>query len=110
MRFKEETEVVTNLLHEWYQAMDQFTRACDGVASDKAEQYDRISPVWHRIEWPGGFVQELRKKCDRINQMLEVSNGDNVDWDEVNEELRDIFNYTRMFGAINMMVQYREVE
>lgn len=109
MRFDEEMQVTTELLHEWYESMEQFTSRAAGVASTKAKQYDKVSPVWHRIEWPGGFLQELRKKTDRISQLLEVGNGQNVDWNEINEELRDIFNYARMFGAINLMIQHREV-
>jgi len=107
MRFKEEQTVLSSLLAEWYDAMREVAVLGDGVFSEKARHYDRISPVWHRIGWPDGFVQELRKKSDRVEQLLQPGNGE-VNWDEVNEELVDIANYSKMFHALNLMVERRK--
>jgi hypothetical protein len=106
MRFTEEQKALAALLKEWYAGIEEFTEVANGVFSDKAKQYDRISPVWHRIEWPGGFVQELRKKTDRLTQLLANYNHSLVDsykQDAIEEELVDIINYSRMMAAIGRM-------
>jgi hypothetical protein len=103
--FIEEQEVLDRLLEEWYGAMHQFTEAAEGVFSEKGKVYDRESPVWERVRFPHGFVQELRKKADRLNQQLATYDGtmESVDWSlegGVLEELIDVMNYARMMGAI----------
>ena len=103
MRFSEERAVVDALINEWYAAMHEVAEIGNKIFSEKAKHYDRISPVWHRIEWPGGFVQELRKKIDRVDQLLQPNGG--IDWNEVNEELTDIMMYSNMFHALNLMVE-----
>jgi hypothetical protein len=110
--FTAEQELLDRLLEAWYASMEEFTKRADGVFSDKGKQYDRESPVWERVRFPHGFVQELRKKTDRLRQLLAdydpskpfAENG--VDWsfDEgVLEELVDIMNYSRMMGALILM-------
>lgn len=108
--FEEEQEVLDALLAEWYEEIKSFTQGADGIFSEKGKMYDRTSPVWERIRFPHGFVQELRKKTDRVDQLLERYDYDNgVKWDEVSEELGDIFNYARMLGAlITMYLSRRE--
>lgn len=111
MRFPEERTALAALLKEWYAAIEEFTNRCNGIFTEKAKQYDQQSPVWHRLEWPFSFIGEIRKKNDRIAQML--TNYDladpvgSVDWAEVDEELSDIVNYARMMAAINFMVNGR---
>lgn len=105
--FNEEQVVLDALLVEWRDTMDAITKRADGIFSDKALQYDRTNPVWERIAWPEGFVQELRKKIDRLKQLLEA-NGSEPKWSEIEEELCDILNYSRMFAAINRMVYERK--
>lgn len=111
MRFPEEQQALKGLLNEWYDALKAFTERANGIFTAKAAHYDRISPVWHRIEWPRGFVQELRKKTDRLAQLLAGFREDDVDgsvdWDAVDDELLDILNYARMAGGINEMVRRR---
>jgi len=108
--FDEERKVLEALLKEWYATMKEVQGSMDGIFNAKAKLYDRSSPVWERIRWPFGFVQEIEKKSDRIDQLL-GANGDlivsEVKWDEVEEELLDIANYCRMFAAITRMVQKR---
>ena len=105
--FEEEQEVLNALLAEWYEEIKSFTQDADGIFSEKGKMYDRTSPVWERIQFPHGFVQELRKKTNRVDQLLEgYDNG--VKWDEVLEELGDIFNYARMLGALITMYLSRE--
>ena len=112
MRFPEEKKALATLLEEWYAGVKTFTEKCNAIFTEKAKQYDQESPVWHRIEWPHGFVGELRKKTDRVSQLL--ANFDpkdpagSVKWDEVNEELADIHNYARMMGSLNNMVKDRK--
>ena len=111
--FHEEQAVLDTLLQEWYEAMRQFTEAADGVFSDKGKVYDRESPVWERVRFPHGYVQELRKKSDRLRQQLATYDGTmgSVDWSlegGVMEELIDIMNYARMMGAIIGMNLMRE--
>lgn len=111
--FPEEYELLGELLDEWYEGMRVFTEECNGIFSDKAEQYDRESPVWRRISWPDGFVQEMRKKVDRLKQLLSTydkKDFDSVRWDALQEELADIVNYARMFGALNLMWKRRMEE
>jgi len=47
------------------------------------------------------------KKTDRLQQLLATFDSDNiissVQWNVLQEELADIANYARMFGAINKM-------
>lgn len=113
--FIEERALLGSMLQEWYEGMDGFSKAADGIFSEKGKMYDRESPVWERIRFPHGFVQELRKKTDRLTQLLSDYNeggaaaagGPQVNWDEVLEELRDIYNYSRMFGSLIEMSQQR---
>jgi hypothetical protein len=75
--------------------------------------YDRLSPVWERIQFPHGFIQEIRKKADRLTQLLADFDFNapwpcGVNWGfegGVLEELVDIFNYARMMGGIIIMKQ-----
>lgn len=112
MRFPEEQSALAILLKEWYDAIETFTLICNKVFSEKAKQYDQLSPVWHRLEWPHSFVGEIRKKNDRVSQLM--ANFDpkepatSVDWAEVNEELSDIVNYARMMAGLNDMVRERK--
>lgn len=112
MRFPEEQQVLGKLLEEWYAGIKTFTNECNGIFTEKAKQYDQTSPVWHRIEWPHSFVGELRKKTDRISQLMANFDPQNpansVSWDDIDEELADIVNYARMMAAINSMVEGRE--
>lgn len=107
--FEEEQDVLDALLAEWYEEIKSFTQGADGIFSEKGKMYDRTSPVWERIRFPHGFVQELRKKTDRVDQLLEgYEEGKEVRWEEVSEELGDIFNYSRMFGSLITMYLSRE--
>lgn len=111
--FQEEQAVLDKLLEEWYEAMRVFTNEADAIFSEKGKVYDRESPVWDRVRFPHGFVQELRKKTDRLRQQLANydENMSSVDWSPeggVIEELIDIMNYARMFGAIILMKTSRE--
>ena len=108
--FEEEQEVLDALLAEWYEEIKSFTQVADGIFSEKGKMYDRTSPVWERIRFPHGFVQELRKKTDRVDQLLECYEAGEVRWEEVSEELGDIFNYSRMFGALIIMYLSRKEE
>ena len=107
--FKKEQSLLEELLDYWYEAMKLFTKYADGIFSTKGKQYDRESPVWERVRFPRGYVQELRKKTDRVNQLLaDYQDGsmENVDWSQesgVLEELIDIMNYSRMFGGLIIM-------
>jgi len=106
--FREEQEVLNRVLNEWYISMRDFQEGAAKVFSAKGKMYDRESPVWERITFPHGFVQELRKKTDRLRQLLSIDDGESIQWDDVLEELKDIHNYTAMFGAIIHMVRRRE--
>jgi len=103
--FNEERVVLAALLEEWYDEMKAVTDEANGVFREKAKQYDKDSPVWERIHWPNGFVQELRKKTDRVSQLLAHDPGPL--WDDIAEELIDIMNYSRMFEALNRMLVKR---
>jgi len=106
--FAEEQEVLDRVLNEWYISMRDFHEGAAAVFLDKGRMYDRESPVWERIAFPRGFVQELRKKTDRLRQLLSVDGGEAIRWDDVLEELKDVHNYASMFGAIIYMVRRRE--
>lgn len=108
--FMEERMVTQSLLARWYKGITRFTEIMDGIFSEKGKLYDRKSPVWHRIHFPHGFVQELRKKTDRIDQLLTDWDGfpGDVNWVEVQEELIDVANYARMFGALIDMVKEQD--
>ncbi|NIN63881.1 MAG: hypothetical protein GTO63_04030 [Anaerolineae bacterium] len=103
--------VLEKLLDDWYAAQTQFTEQADGVFSEKGKQYDRLSPVWERIQFPHGFIQEIRKKVDRLLQLLADYDPTQpwpcgVNWGYeggVLEELIDIFNYSRMMAGIIIM-------
>ncbi len=105
--FEEEQEVLDTLLEEWYSKVEEFHAEASRVFQGKGKMYDRESPVWERIMFPDGFVQELRKKVDRLRQLLAVNGGEDVRWEEVLEELGDVHNYTAMFGAIIYMLEAR---
>lgn len=110
MRFTEEQRALADLLREWYADIEAFTEEANTLFGKKAEQYDQVSPVWHRIAWPGGFVQELRKKTDRLTQLLANYREDEPHTyrqADIDEELRDILNYARMMAAIGRMVMRR---
>ena len=107
--FNEEQVVLAKLLDEWYAELNIVTDEANGIFSAKAQQYDKDSPVWERIKWPHGFVQELRKKTDRVSQLLETDKPFADVAEDVNEELIDIMNYARMFAALNNMVVKRAV-
>lgn len=109
--FLEEDMVLQSLLAQWYKGIVRFTEIMDGIFSEKGKLYDRKSPVWHRIHFPHGFVQELRKKTDRIDQLLTDYEAGSVKWEEVQEELIDVANYARMFGAlIDMVNEHAEMK
>lgn len=110
MRFREEQEVLAELLDEWYRLIGDFTEEANVLFTEKAQQYDQVSPVWHRIAWPEGFVQELRKKTDRLTQLLanyDPSAPHTYKQSDIDEELRDILNYARMMAAIGRMMAQR---
>lgn len=112
--FREEQRLLEGLLESWYNRIKEFTEKADGVFSAKGKQYDRESPVWERVRFPHGFVQELRKKTDRINQLLadyDPDDMDSVDWSfasGVLEELLDVMNYARMLGALIIMKLFEQ--
>lgn len=106
--FEEEQEVLSKLLDEWYAEINEATKQADGIFSAKAKLYDKSSPVWERIAWPLGFMQELRKKTDRLVQLYESDKPFNEVVRDVNEELIDIMNYARMCAALNVMVARRD--
>lgn len=110
--FEEEKRLHENILNEWYEAIEAFTDRMNVIFDDKAKLYDRASPVWERIDWPGGFVHEINKKANRIRQLFNSYRPDDpmdsVKWSEVNEELADIANYCRMLAAINAMMRRRQ--
>jgi hypothetical protein len=105
--FNEEQQVLDSLLSEWYVEVERFHINASTVFKDKGKMYDRESPVWERIAFPEGFVQELRKKIDRLRQLFAVNGLESIRWDEVLEELKDIHNYSAMCGAIVVMKQGR---
>lgn len=107
--FPEEQTVLDTLLAEWYEEIKSFTEGADAIFSEKGKMYDRTSPVWERIRFPHGFVQELRKKIDRLDQLLEpYDRNEPVRWGEILEELGDILNYSRMDGALIAMYLVRQ--
>lgn len=109
--FAEEQTVLDTLLAEWYEEIKSFTEGADAIFSEKGKMYDRTSPVWERIRFPHGFTQELRKKIDRLDQLLEpYDRNEVVRWGEILEELGDILNYARMDGALIAMYLIRQEE
>ncbi len=107
--FAEEQRVLDTLLAEWYEEIKAFTEGADAIFSEKGKMYDRTSPVWERIRFPHGFTQELRKKIDRLDQLLEpYDRNEVVRWGEILEELGDILNYSRMDGALIAMYLVRQ--
>lgn len=112
--FGEEQKVLDGLLLEWYESIQRVTEEMNNIFGDKGKMYDRESPVWERIRFPHGFVQELRKKTDRLRQLLSGyvdGSLEGVNWgmrDGVLEELVDIANYARMLGGLIIMLQKRE--
>lgn len=111
MNFPKEMKVIAELVQEWYDGIKTFTERCNGIFSERAQQYDHLSPSWHRHTWPGGYHDELRKKVDRVHQLLSTFQPDDVAnsvrWEKLNGELADIVNYARMFASLNMMWQRR---
>lgn len=119
--FPEEQEQLDKLLREWYQTIKDFTEWADDIFSERGKQYDRTEPAWEALNFPHGFAHEIRKKIGRVQQCLVTYQGRplqgtptlvppsdrGVDWDTVVEELRDIANYSRMFGALVIMLQKR---
>ena len=105
--FDEERKVLKKLLDEWYKDVKAITEDANVIFSAKGKMYDRESPVWKRMKWPWGFMQEISKKANRVEQML---SADGPDWDEIEEELIDILNYCRMFAGVTRMVRRREEE
>ena len=107
--FPEEYITVSRLVEEWYQDIADFTKTCNTIFSEKGERYDKTSPSWHRHTWPYGYADELRKKVDRITQLLIDYDPEShsANWDAINEELGDILNYARMFAALNAMWERR---
>ena len=112
--FLEEQVVLDELLNEWYEAMKDVQERAAGVFSEKGKMYDRESPVWERIRFPHGFTQEIRKKADRVNQLLatyDPEDFDSVNWsfdDGVLEEIVDISNFALMFAGLVVMKARRE--
>lgn len=102
--FMEEKAVLALMLDRWYAGMEQFKAVAEDVFSEKGRLYDQVSPVWERISFPHGFVQELTKKVDRLKQLL-ANDGGNSNWAAVLEELGDIHNYAAMFASVIYMVQ-----
>lgn len=105
--FPEELHTLAELLEEWYAGIREFTEKCNGIFSERAKQYDKASPSWHRHPWPDGYVSELRKKVDRVDQMLTGYDPKDptgsVKWSKVQGELADLLNYSRMFASITEM-------
>jgi len=101
--FKEQQEVLDTLLTEWYEAIKAFTQKQDGIFSAKGRMYDRSSPMWEHVRFPHGFVGEIRKKLNRVDQLLDSWEDNTVSWEDVLEELGDILNYDRMLGALICM-------
>jgi len=111
--FIEEQKVLDLLLAEWYEEVKGFQEDANGVFSEKGKMYDRSSPVWERINFPHGFVQELKKKIDRLSQLLDGYDPNDffsVQWSEVEEETGDVHIYSAMFGGLIRMLLAREAE
>ena len=109
--FPEEKNVLHMLLQEWYAGIEAATMEADGIFSEKGKMYDRKNPAWDRMTWPTGFQHEISKKSNRVAQMFDGFNPADptkVNWDEVNEELGDILNYSRMLISLNEMMRARD--
>lgn len=111
--FLEEREVTRALVNEWYENIKRFQTYIDAVFSEKSKEYDVSSPVWERVEFPMGFIQEFRKKVDRLKQMfdgvdtMDIATFEHVNWKYVFGELIDVCNYARMCAGIAMMLLER---
>lgn len=107
--FPKERRLLEELLDEWYRGVEEATEVADGIFSEKGQMYDRENPAWDRMKWPEGFVHEITKKGNRVEQLFSF-NEEDIDWDEVNEELTDILNYCRMLISLNNMMRRRTAD
>lgn len=105
MIFPEEQKLLDDLLVEWYEEIESFTKQCNGIFSERGKHLDRTSAPWQRHDYPEGYAHEIGKKIGRIKQFLQ-HDGD-VPWEKVLDELQDILNYARMMGAIIVMLRKR---
>ena len=111
--FQSEHELLQELLNKWYAAIKDVTTDADRIFNTKGQMYDRRKPVWERVAWPYGFIHEITKKSQRVEQLATGYKPDmiqSVNWDEVEEELLDIMNYCRMFAAITRMLRDESME
>jgi hypothetical protein len=106
MVFPEEQALLNQLVDEWYQEIKNFTELADGIFSERGAHLDKHSPPWMRHDYPHGYPHEMGKKVARIKQFMQE---EEVPWNKVLDELKDICNYSRMMAAVVVMLDKRRM-
>jgi hypothetical protein len=102
--FPEEKALLSALVDEWYEEIRGFTTSCDAIFSERGRHLDKTAAPWDRHDGIRGYVHEIGKKIGRIKQFLQC---DPVPWDKVEDEFKDIANYSRMGGGLLRMLKRR---
>ena len=79
------------------------------ICRERAPLYDITEPVWRRVEWPEGFLHEVRKKHGRIVNIFEAEDAD-TNWPHIREEAIDMINYLAFLVAFGDMLAEAERE
>lgn len=79
------------------------------ICRERAPLYDTTEPVWRRVEWPGGFLHEVRKKHGRIANIFEAEDAE-AGWSSAREEAIDMINYLAFLVAFGDMLAEAEGE
>lgn len=84
------------------------TRAIE-ICRERAHLYDTTEPVWRRVDWPEGFLHEVRKKHGRIANIFEAEDAEAM-WPSIREEAIDMINYLAFLVAFGDMLAGAEAE
>lgn len=103
----QEIELTKKLQREFNKRYEGVLIRAVEICRERAPLYDTTEPVWRRVEWPEGFLHEVRKKHGRIANIFEAENAE-AKWPHIREEATDMINYLAFLIAFGDMLASKE--
>lgn len=105
--FKEEIARFNELYRDGLQeAVERF--------EDRAPYYDTDRPIWNRVMFPEGLINEVVDKAARLQNAWQNYQEGKLDavqmWDKMIDEVPDIINYAAYLRSIIVIFREQEAE